>query len=76
VPSRADGKPINTNNCRRETVATAWSFRSPRARGQRCLIPAVDYDEPCWGTGKNIWWRFARTDGLFPIPLTVPSRRK
>jgi putative SOS response-associated peptidase YedK len=62
-PTRTDGKPMSTNNCRRETVATAWSFRRPWARGQRCLIPALDYDEPYWGTGKNIWWRFARADG-------------
>jgi putative SOS response-associated peptidase YedK len=62
-PTRGDGKPLSTNNCRRETVATAWSFRGPWARGQRCLIPALDYDEPYWGTGKNIWWRFARADG-------------
>ena len=62
-PLRTDGKPMSTNNCRRETVATAWSFRGPWARGQRCLVPAVDYDEPYWGTGKNIWWRFARADG-------------
>jgi len=32
-------------------------------RGQRCLIPALDYDEPYWGAGRNIWWRFARADG-------------
>jgi putative SOS response-associated peptidase YedK len=62
-PSRTDGRPISTNNCRRETVATAWAFRGPWSRGQRCLIPALDYDEPYWGTGKNIWWRFARADG-------------
>lgn len=62
-PTRADGKPTSTNNCRRETVATAWSFRGPWARGQRCLIPALDYDEPYWGTGKNTWWRFSRADG-------------
>lgn len=62
-PTRGDGKPMSTNNCRRETVATAWTFRGPWARGQRCLIPALDYDEPYWGTGKNIWWRFARADG-------------
>jgi putative SOS response-associated peptidase YedK len=57
------GRPISTNNCRVETVATAPSFKGPWARGQRCLIPAMDYDEPYWGTGKNIWWRFARRDG-------------
>jgi putative SOS response-associated peptidase YedK len=54
---------MSTNNCRSETVAGAWSFRGPWARGQRCLIPAMDYDEPYWGTGKNIWWRFGRADG-------------
>lgn len=61
-PTLSDGKPMSTHNCRRETVATAWSFRGPWLRGQRCLIPALDYDEPYWGTGKNIWWRFARAD--------------
>ena len=55
--------PISTNNCRIETAATAPSFKGPWARGQRCLIPAVDFDEPYWGTGRNIWWRFARRDG-------------
>ena len=25
--------------------------------------PADSYDEPYWGTGKNIWWRFQRADG-------------
>lgn len=38
------------------------SFKGPWARGQRCLIPALDYDEPYWGTGRNMWWRFARRD--------------
>lgn len=55
--------PLSTNNARRETVAKAWTFRFPWARGQRCLIPADSYDEPYWGTGKNIWWRFWRADG-------------
>jgi len=62
-PTGKLGKPISTNNCRIETVATAPSFKGPWARGQRCLIPAVDYDEPYWGTGRNIWWRFGRKDG-------------
>jgi putative SOS response-associated peptidase YedK len=63
-PTGKGGRPISTNNCRIETVATAPTFKTPWARGQRCLIPALDYDEPYWGTGKNIWWRFARKDGL------------
>ncbi len=62
-PTGKAERPISTNNCRIETVATAPSFKAPWARGQRCLIPAMDYDEPYWGTGKNIWWRFARSDG-------------
>ena len=61
-PTGRGGRPISTNNCRIETVATAPSFKGPWARGQRCLIPAVDYDEPYWGTGRNVWWRFARRD--------------
>jgi putative SOS response-associated peptidase YedK len=61
-PTGRGGRPISTNNCRIETVATAPSFKGPWARGQRCLIPAVDYDEPYWGTGRNIWWRFGRRD--------------
>jgi putative SOS response-associated peptidase YedK len=62
-PVGKGGRPISTNNCRIETVASAPSFKGPWAKGQRCLIPAQDYDEPYWGTGRNIWWRFARKDG-------------
>jgi len=61
-PTGRGGRPISTNNCRIETVATAPTFKGPWARAQRCLIPALDYDEPYWGTGRNIWWRFARRD--------------
>jgi putative SOS response-associated peptidase YedK len=62
-PTTSTGRPMSTNNARIETVATAWTYRFPWARGQRCLIPADSYDEPYWGTGKNIWWRFRRADG-------------
>jgi putative SOS response-associated peptidase YedK len=61
-PTGKGGRPISTNNCRIETVATAPSFKGPWARGQRCLIPALDWDEPFWGSGRNVWWRFARRD--------------
>lgn len=58
------GRPLSTNNARfGKTQPEAWTFKGPWARGQRCLVPAEDYDEPYWGTGKNIWWRFARADG-------------
>lgn len=62
-PTGRGGRPISTNNCRIETAATAPTFRQAWGRGQRCLIPAIDYDEPYWGTGRNVWWRFARADG-------------
>jgi putative SOS response-associated peptidase YedK len=52
-----------TNNARAEELASKASFREPWLRGQRCIIPAASFDEPCWETGKNVWWRFRRTDG-------------
>lgn len=64
IPQRADGRRLSTNNCRSETMASAWTFRQAWARGQRCLIAADSFDEPNWTSGRNVWWRFARTDGL------------
>lgn len=52
-----------TNNARAEELASKASFRQPWLRGQRCIIPAASFDEPCWETGKNVWWRFRRADG-------------
>lgn len=62
-PATPDGKPLSTNNARRERMATAPTFRGAWRKGQRCIIPAESYDEPYWGTGKNIWWRFWPADG-------------
>jgi uncharacterized membrane protein len=62
-PMTTTGRPMSTNNARRETLATAWTYRFPWTRGQRCLIPCESFDEPYWGTGKNIWWRFWKSDG-------------
>ena len=62
-PALPDGKPLSTNNARRERLATAASYRSAWLRGQRCIIPAESYDEPNWTSGKNVWWRFWRADG-------------
>lgn len=53
-----------TNNARSEELTSKASFKSPWARGQRCIIPAWTFDEPCWETGRNVWWTFRRTDGL------------
>lgn len=62
TPTTRDGRRLSTNNARRETVATAWTYSRAWKAGQRCLIPAWSYDEPYWGTGQNIWWRFWRAD--------------
>jgi putative SOS response-associated peptidase YedK len=58
----------STNNCRSEEAAAKPTFRDAWRKGQRCIIPAVSFDEPCWETGKNVWWRFHRVDG-FPWAL-------
>jgi putative SOS response-associated peptidase YedK len=55
--------PYATNNARFEELASKASYRQPWARGQRCIIPAEWFDEPCWETGRNVWWRFRRADG-------------
>lgn len=70
--SKRTGRPLSTNNARRETVASAWTFRFPWARGQRCLIPAMWFQEPYWGISgadmltrapKSTPWHFWRADG-------------
>lgn len=67
--SKKTGRPMSTNNARwGKGAPEAWSFKGPWMRGQRCVIPVEDFDEPYWGTGKNIWWRFRRADGL---PLAI-----
>lgn len=52
-----------TNNARSEELAEKASYKQPWARGQRCIIPAANFDEPNWETGRNVWWRFRRADG-------------
>ena len=52
-----------TNNARSEELAQKASYRAPWQRGQRCVIPAWVFDEPCWETGRNVWWSFRRADG-------------
>ena len=63
IPTGKDGRRMSTNNARTETMATSWTFRLPWQDGNRCLIPCDSYDEPYWGTGKNIWWHFRGVDG-------------
>ena len=53
----------STNNARSEELAAKATFRDPWKRGQRCLIPALWFDEPNWQSGSNVWWSFRRADG-------------
>lgn len=53
----------STNNARSEELAAKPTYRTSWARGQRCIIPALSFDEPNWETGRNVWWRFRRADG-------------
>lgn len=54
---------FSTNNARFEEVAQKASYKDSWARGRRCVIPAMTFDEPNWETGRNVWWRFFRADG-------------
>lgn len=54
----------STNNARIENIATKASFKQSWLQGKRCIIPAWSFDEPCWETGRNVWWNFRRADGL------------
>lgn len=67
IPMRRAGGRMSTNNARWDEVKAMpekFTFKGPWWRRQRCLVIAEDYDEPCYAvTGKNIWWRFARSDG-------------
>lgn len=66
IPSFAKEAKItySTFNARFEELTDKASYRLPWLRGQRCVIPATSFDEPNWETGRNIWWRFTRKDGL------------
>lgn len=52
-----------TNNARSEELSQKASYKQPWVQGQRCIIPAVSFDEPCWETGRNVWWTLRRADG-------------
>jgi putative SOS response-associated peptidase YedK len=52
-----------TCNARSEELSQKASYKHPWARGQRCVIPAACFFEPCWETGKHIPWGFTCSDG-------------
>lgn len=61
IPHFADTPNIaySTINARSEEMATKPSYKLPWIKAQRCVIPAWSFDEPCWETGRNVWWRFS-----------------
>jgi putative SOS response-associated peptidase YedK len=54
----------STHNARYEEITSKASFKQSWAAGRRCIIPAWSFDEPNWESGRNVWWRFRRRDGL------------
>ena len=38
---------FSTQNARFEEVPTKASYKRPWSNGQRCIIPAASFDEPC-----------------------------
>ncbi|MDO8072965.1 SOS response-associated peptidase family protein [Janthinobacterium sp. SUN176] len=69
VPHCADHKLARqTYNARTETVASKPSFRSAWKRKQFCIIPATNFFEPNYETGKPVRWRIERADGA-PVAI-------
>ncbi|SNS53319.1 Putative SOS response-associated peptidase YedK [Noviherbaspirillum humi] len=69
VPHWADPKLAkHTYNARSETVASKPSFRHAFRRRQFCVIPADDFFEPCYESGKAVRWQIAHADGR---PLSI-----
>lgn len=54
---------ISTVNARQESLASRPTYREAWTHGQRCIVPARLFFEPCWESGRNVWWRFLRADG-------------
>ncbi len=63
VPHWADMKLCRqTYNARTETVATKPSFRNAWKRNQFCIVPAENFYEPNYESGKPVRWRIAHVD--------------
>lgn len=57
------GMRLSTFNARFTGIEKKPAFKDAWNHGRRCIIPAVSFDEPCWESGSNEWWRFQRADG-------------
>ncbi|MDL2358472.1 MAG: SOS response-associated peptidase family protein [Pseudomonadota bacterium] len=71
VPHWADTKLARqTYNARTETVATKPSFRNAWKRNQFCIVPADNFYEPCYESGKPVRWRIEHAGGQ---PLAIAA---
>jgi putative SOS response-associated peptidase YedK len=61
--AKSSSLTYSTNNARVEDIENKASFKQSWRDGKRCIVPAWSFDEPCWETGRNVWWRFRRADG-------------
>lgn len=61
--AKAAKLPYSTNNARSEELSAKPTYRDAWKRGQRCIIPALTFDEPNWESGRNVWWSFSSADG-------------
>lgn len=52
-----------TANARSEELQQRASCKNPWNRGQRCIVPAQAFYEPCWETGKHVPGVFRRPGG-------------
>lgn len=57
-----------TYNARTETVATKPSFRNAWKRNQFCIVPAENFYEPNYESGKAVRWRIEHADAR---PLSI-----
>ena len=70
IPAWSKDRTIGkrTYNARSETVAEKPSYRTAWRQRQFCLVPMMQFYEPCWETGKAVRWRIYRQDDA---PFTV-----
>ncbi|WP_285413645.1 SOS response-associated peptidase family protein [Variovorax sp. efr-133-TYG-130] len=57
------GKRLSTVNARVNGIEQKPTYRNAWTKGQRCIIPARSFIEPCWETGEHVPWNFRRADG-------------
>ncbi len=63
VPHWAEMKlSRQTYNARTETVATKPSFRNAWKRNQFCIVPAENFYEPSYESGKPVRWRIEHAE--------------